>query len=147
MGHDGVEGALRRLCRRGDPVVAVGRFAFYRDAAFWLGCTAYAVNRWGLRPHVASAFLRSHYNDLWLIPCALPLVLWVHDRMGWRPAGPPTAREVKGHVTGWSLLFEWVGPRVQASATADAWDVACYAAGGLVAWAWWNRGKLRRSGA
>jgi hypothetical protein len=123
-------------------VAHVGRFAFYRDPAFWLGCTAYSVNRWALKAHVPAAFLRAHFNDLWLIPCALPLVLWLHDRMGWRDDGPPRAGEILAHLVGWSVLFEGIGPHYLPWATGDAWDVAWYAVGGLGAWIWWRRGSV-----
>lgn len=130
---------LRRVCRRGHSLAAVSRFVFYRDPAFWLGCSAYSVNRWALKAHLHSVFLRAHFNDLWLIPCALPLVLWLHDQVGWRAAGPPRSGEVMAHLCGWSLLFEWVGPHYIPWATGDLWDVAAYAVGALGAWVWWQR--------
>lgn len=119
-------------------------FGFWRDRLFQVGCGAYAVNRWLVKPHTHNAFLHSHFNDLWLIPCALPLVLWGHRRLGWRSNAPPTFGEVAGHLLIWSLLFEWVGPRFYPRATGDPWDVMCYVAGGLAAWLWWNRDRLRQ---
>ncbi|MEZ5287436.1 MAG: hypothetical protein R2712_22075 [Vicinamibacterales bacterium] len=113
-------------------------FVFYRDPAFWIGCTAYSANRWALKIAVPSLFLRNHFNDLWLIPCALPLVLWLHERLGWRAAGAPRPAEIVAHLAGWSVLFEWVGPRYLPWATGDAWDVVWYAAGGVAAWIWWR---------
>ena len=119
-------------------MAALKSFVFYRDWAFWVGCTAYSTNRWVLKPHLPSIFLRAHFNDVWLIPCALPVVLWLHERFGWRVAGPPTVGEIAAHLVGWSVLFEWAGPHYLPWATADAWDVACYAAGALLAWGWWR---------
>jgi len=124
-------------------VAAVRRFVFYRDWAFWLGCTAYSTNRWLLRPHLSAAFLRTHLNDLWLIPCALPLVLWFHERFGWRAPGSPRLGEVAAHLVGWSVLFEWVGPRYLPWATGDVWDVAWYAVGAGLAWGWWRFDRAR----
>ena len=137
--HDALSARLRRVRGRLHSVAAVRTYAFYEDAAFWVGSAAYGLNRWMVRPHVNSAFLRGHANDLWLIPCALPLVVWVHDRMGWRKAGPPTAGEVVAHLIGWSLLLEWVGPLVRRASTGDPWDVVCYAIGAIAAWLWWHR--------
>jgi hypothetical protein len=57
-------------------------FCYYRDGLFVLCCLLYAVNRWVVSPHAHSAFLRGHFNDLLLIPCALPL-------RGHRPARHP----------------------------------------------------------
>ena len=106
---------------------------------FWIGCAAYAVNRWVLKPIDPNPFLHSHFADLWLVPCALPLILYLHQRMGWRDDGPPTRAEIVAHLLPWSVLFEWVGPHFWPHATADAWDVVCYATGGLIAWLWWHR--------
>jgi hypothetical protein len=127
-------------------VAALKSFVFYRDAAFWVGLGSYGVNRWFLRPHVASPFLRGYANDLWLIPCALPLVLWVHDQMGWRQSGPPTTSEVISHLVGWSVLLEWAGPTVRRASTGDPWDVACYSVGAILALVWWRRGVVRSGG-
>lgn len=121
---------------------AVRLFRFHRDLLFLVGCAAYAVNRLILKPHLHSPFLHSHFNDLWLIPCALPLVLWVHRWAGWRSDEPPTLGELVSHLLLWSVLFEWWGPHLIHHVTGDPGDVACYWAGGLLAWAWWNRGSL-----
>ncbi len=119
-------------------------FGFQRDGLFLVGCAAYACNRLCLKETVASPFFRGYFNDLWLIPCALPLVLWLHRRLGWRGEVPPSLAEVAGHLVLWSLLFEWWGPRLMRHATGDLLDVGCYWMGGLVAWAWWNRAALRQ---
>ncbi len=136
----GVAAALLRLRRRRHPVAPVRRFTFYCDGFFWLGCTAYSANRWLVRPHVSSAFVRGHLNDVWLIPCALPLVSWLHERCGWRTdEGPPRLAEIAAHVAGWSVLFEWIGPKYLPWTTADAWDVVWYAVGATLGWVWWQR--------
>jgi hypothetical protein len=119
-------------------------FGFYRDPLFLTGCAAYGLNRWLLKPHVHSNFLHSYFNDLWLIPCALPLVLYTHWRMALRTNRPPTLGEVGGHLVIWSALFEWWGPKLWPSATGDVKDVLCYCVGGVLAWAWWNRAMLAR---
>ena len=126
------------------PGHVVRRFRFHNDGLFVFGCAAYGLNRWLLKPHLHSGFLHSHFNDLWLIPCALPLILWLHRRFGWRSDEPPTLAEVSTHVLLWSVLFEWGGPHLMHRATGDLWDVACYGIGGLGAWAWWNRDFIRQ---
>ncbi len=118
-------------------------FGFWRDPLFLIGCAAYALNRWWLKPHFRSNFLHSYFNDLWLIPCALPLVLYVHRRLALRSDLPPTLTEVISHLILWSALFEWWGPQLLPSATGDVRDVVCYWAGGLLAWLWWNRAGMR----
>ena len=124
--------------------VAVNVFGFCRDRLFLIGCAAYALNRWLLKPHYRSAFLHSYFNDLWLIPCALPLLLCLHRRLALRSDAPPTFAEVAGHLVIWSALFEWWGPKFWQGATGDVRDVFCYWTGGLVAWLWWNRATLVR---
>ena len=96
-----------------------------------------------VKPHVSSPFWRGYFNDLLLIPCALPLILWIqrwlgvrtHDRM-------PTPSEITFHLVIWSLLFEALGPQ-WLRVTGDPLDVLAYAVGALIAGAWWwsRRGK------
>ena len=139
--HQNITGAGRGLDH---PGAALNAFGFCRDPLFLIGCAAYALNRWLLKPHFRSAFLHSHFNDLWLIPCALPPLLYVHWRLALRPDAPPTAAEVAGHLVIWSALFEWWGPKFWPAATGDVRDVFCYWTGGLVAWLWWNRATRAR---
>lgn len=111
-------------------------------------CTLYALNRWGLKPHTEHVFFRFWFNDLLLVPCALPPLLqayrWLklrtHDRH-------PTAAEVFGHLVFWSALFEWAGPHLMHGATGDWRDVLAYAVGGVIAFACWcsgGRDELRK---
>ena len=114
-------------------------FRYGFDGLCLLAVGAYALNRWIFKSWLGGSFLRGHFNDFWLIPAALPWVLWLqrklrlrtHDRM-------PTWREILGHVALWSVLFEVVGPRF-IRVTGDAWDVVAYAAGALLAGSWWQR--------
>lgn len=113
-----------------------------RDSLFRTATIAYAVNRWGLKPRVASGFVHGQLSDLLLIPAALPLVLWVHSLLGWRDSDlPPTGSEITVHLVVWSVICEGVGPRWFHWGVADGWDVVAYAAGGLVAGLWWNRAR------
>ncbi len=74
--------------------------------------------------------MRSYFNDVLLIPCALPWVLWGHSVMGWRErAAFPTGAEIIGHLGVWSLVAEGVGPQLFAHAVADVGDVVAYAGG------------------
>ncbi|MEO8680662.1 MAG: class I SAM-dependent methyltransferase, partial [Vicinamibacterales bacterium] len=126
-------------------MVAVTPYSFHRDPLFWIGCAAYAINRWLLKTLSPSPFLHSHFSDVWLVPCVLPLIVALHRRMGWRDEpGPPTWGEVVVHLMLWSVLFEGIGPHLSPRATGDVWDVACYALGGLAAVAWWRGSCCRR---
>lgn len=124
----------------------MGPFRYLRDPLFLLGTGAYALNRWLLKPHwhtgFFQGFLHSHFNDLLLMPCALPLLLWLHRQLGLRPHdGPPGGLEILSHLAGWTVLFEWLGPKFVHQAIADPWDAVAYAAGTVVAALWWHRDK------
>ena len=86
-------------------------------------------------------FSRAYLNDLLLIPCALPLVLWVHASLGWRnKESYPTLNELIGHLMVWSIIAEGVGPKLISHAVPDYGDVLAYVVGGMSAYAWWRRG-------
>jgi len=118
-------------------------FRFHRDELFLVGCAAYLLNRLVFQEALHSTFLHDYFDDLWLIPCALPLLLWLHRLLGWRGDEPPTLLEVGSHLVVWSIFFEWWGPQIVRHVTRDPVDVACYWIGGLLAWLWWNRSTLR----
>jgi hypothetical protein len=115
------------------------RFHCFRDALFLIACMAYGINRCFIKPHALPGFMMFHFNDLCLIPCALPPVLWLHHRLGLRSHdGPPQPLEIAGHLVFWSLLFEWIIPKLT-HASGDPADVAAYALGAIIAGLWWNR--------
>ncbi len=110
------------------------------DALCVLAITLYALNRWMIKPAFDSGFMHDHFNDLLLIPAALPFVLWVHRLLGLRRDDrAPSFREIALHTLTWSLICEAVGPLVFHHGAADWRDVCAYAVGALVAWAWWRR--------
>ena len=114
-----------------------------RDGLFLPACSLYAINRWIVIPHTHSAFLRYHFNDLLLIPCALPVLLLLQRRLRLRLHDQmPTWGEIGLYLLVWSILFEVIGPHLMRRATGDPWDVVAYVVGGLLAGLWWNRHKL-----
>jgi hypothetical protein len=117
------------------------QFRYLRDPLFLLGCVAYGLNRWLVKPHFHSGFLHSYFNDFWLIPCALPPILWLHRRLNLRPHdNVPQFPEILLHLVFWSALFEWIGPKFVAHTTGDPLDVLAYAIGAVLAGIWWQRG-------
>lgn len=118
-------------------------FRYLGDRLFLVSCLLYGVNRWMIKPQVSPGFFHSYFNDLLLVPCALPLMLLLHRKLDLRAHdGPPTAGEIALHLAIWSVLFELAGPRWMAHTTADPRDIAAYAAGALLAGLWWNRSTL-----
>jgi hypothetical protein len=117
----------------------VSPFRYWRDPLFLSCCGLYGLNRCCLKPYLHSVFLRSYFNDLLLIPCALPLLLWLHRRLRLRHHdAPPTFAEIAGHLAVWSVLFEAIGPRWLPGTTADLRDVLVYTVGGLAAFLIWR---------
>ena len=119
------------------------RFRYCRDPLFLIGCFAYALNRWVLKPNTTSAFLHGYFNDLWLIPCALPPILWLHRRLHLRADDNyPSVSEIALHLAFWSVLFEYIGPKIMPHVVGDPLDVVAYTVGAVVAGVWWHRHRL-----
>ena len=117
------------------------RYAF--DPLCLSACLLYAVNRWLIEPIYKSPFLHDHFDDLLLIPAALPLILGLQRWIGLRNHDrPPTASEIFGHLLIWSLASELVGPVIFPWAVGDVRDVLAYTLGAVVAGVWWNRKVL-----
>ncbi len=128
-------GGSERCCHHPGPVK---RFRYGLDPLFLGACLLYALNRWGLKPQTSLSFFHDHFNDILLIPAALPLLLWVQRLLGLRRHDEaPTRREIVGHLIVWSLLSEAVLPFFLSRATGDILDVAAYATGAFLAGSWW----------
>jgi hypothetical protein len=135
---------LRSRCfGPGDFGFAVKKFAYLGDGLFLLSCSLYSLNRWIIKPHTHNAFLRFHFNDMLLMPAALPVLLWLQRNLRLRTIDdPPTWGEIALYTVFWSILFEVIGPRWLRLGTSDPWDVVVYFVGGIAAGLWWNRHKI-----
>lgn len=121
-------------------------FRYLFDPLCATACLAYALNRWLVAPHSDLPFLHGNFNDLLLIAAALPPVLWLQRKLGWRTHDlPPTPLEILGHWLIWSIVCEGLGPLLIRGSVGDWMDVAAYAAGALAAGIWWNRKNPRRA--
>ena len=119
------------------------RFRYVLDPLCLGGCALYALNRWGVKPHTHLALFQFWFNDVLLIPCALPPMLQVHRWLDLRTHDlAPTGGEILGHLAVWSVWFEWIGPHWMRHVTGDPLDVLAYAIGALMAGAWWHRRRL-----
>jgi hypothetical protein len=105
----------------------------------------YAANSWVLKPGSGGTFFRGSFNDLLLIPAALPLVLEAQIRLGLRRAGrPPQCWETVFHLVIWGACFEWLGPWWFHRGTADVMDLVWYTAGALPSQWWWTSWERTR---
>lgn len=119
------------------------KFRYIGDSLFLLSSALYALNRWCIEPHVRSHFMHFHFNDVLLIPCALPPLLLVQRWLRLRPHDElPTAGEILLYLVVWSVFFEVLGPHIMRRATGDPWDVVAYAAGAVLAGLWWHRDRI-----
>jgi len=90
--------------------------------------------------------MSDYFNDLLLMPCAIPLVLWLHRKLGLRVHdAPPTAMEIGSHLLIWSMICEGFGEYFFSHVTGDVCDVIAYSVGGVVAWCWWHRDSRDQS--
>jgi hypothetical protein len=115
-------------------------FGYLRDPLFLCSCALYAFNRWLVKPYLHCVFFHSWFNDVLLIPAALPPLLLAHRWLGLRSHDDaPSAWEVVAHLVGWSVLFEIIGPQVMRGTTGDLYDVLAYSVGAGAAVLWWQR--------
>lgn len=134
------ENRARRIVWSRDSRAAVKRFGYWRDPLCLLSCGLYWLNRGWLKPHFRSPFLHNHFNDLLLIPAALPVLLWMYRRLGLRSHdAPPTILEIAVHTVFWSVLFEYWGPHITPATVGDVWDAVSYGVGAVLAGLWWHR--------
>lgn len=136
----------------------MNRFGYLHDRLFGFSLAAYALNRLVIVPHLAGLvqtrlpwawpFLHGHFDDLLLIPAALPVVLWLQKITGLRPHDrPPSWPEMFAHLVVWSVMAKVVGPFWLHVGVADPWDLLYFTGGGIAATLWWNRPANRVSAA
>lgn len=120
-------------------------FRYWQDILFLLTLSAYWINRFVIKPHLpeGEVFFHGYFNDLLLVPVALPLVLLLLRLVGARRHDLfPTMIEVLMAVVVWSILFELIGPELSDRAIGDPYDVLAYTVGGLLSYFIWNRRSM-----
>jgi hypothetical protein len=121
----------------------VKRFGYWRDPLCLLACALYALNRFWMRAHIGGPFLVGYFNDLLLIPAALPLLLWAQRRLGVREDDTrPRWSEIALHFVVWSIIAEAIMPRLSTHSVGDWRDVIAYGVGAVAAGCWWQIGAL-----
>ena len=123
------------------------RFRYIFDPVCLTSVVLYLANRWLIKPsHIENWFFSGYFNDLLCIPLFLPPVLLVDRVLGIRHHdGYPTAFEIIGHLTLWSICFELIAPQFPDiyRTTADPLDVVAYTLGAAICGLVWRSGKLR----
>jgi hypothetical protein len=121
----------------------VKTFRYVLDPLCLLACSLYAINRWLIEPVCKWPFLHEHFDDLLLIPAALPVVLGLQRWIGLRNHDrPPSLPEIVGHFLIRSLVAEALGPFIFPWTVGDALDVTAYSLGALAGAVWWNRSTI-----
>jgi hypothetical protein len=139
-----LQNRFSRGVRPGDPGAAVNRFRYLADPLFLVASSLYALNRFVLKPRVHSAFLHNHFNDLLLIPCALPPLLLMQRWLKLRAHdGFPELGEIALYLAVWSVLFEVLGPHIMPWTVGDPWDIVAYTVGAIFAAFWWRGCAVR----
>lgn len=117
-------------------------FRYLKDPLFIACLTAYGLNCGWDRFNPQSRWLNSYLNDVICIPFCVPIMLFVHRRVGLRRHdGPPEASEIVIPLVIWSVVFESLLPHHsawQGKAVGDPVDIVCYAAGALAASLFWR---------
>jgi len=124
-------------------------FRYLRDPLFVFCCSLYVANRWFLKPRLAVGehFFHGHFNDVLLIPCALPPLLYLHRHLSIRAHdGFPTGREVTLHLLVWTVYCECLGPIIQHAGIGDPLDAVAYFAGAIGSWLFWRRAATMAQG-
>ena len=123
------------------------RFRYAADPLCLLCVGAYVWNRiWSPSEDLHWLFA-SYFGDFLLIPCALPVLLWLQRKLRLRSHDQfPSLKETAATCGLWSLLFEGVFPYELGLGVSDAADVVAYVAGAMVAALWWSAAR-RRMGA
>jgi len=119
-----------------------------KDRIFIGSLLLYLMNR--LLTYVfgfSNTLLSSYFNDFLLVPCCVPLLLFLIERCGFRKVYvPPRLIEVVIPLVIWSIAFEIVGPLYFKKGVSDFFDILAYWIGGALSWYLWNRKFLRYGG-
>ncbi len=116
------------------------KFSYLSEPIFIVSLSAYALNQLLiiLNFPFLNAFQLYYFNDLLLIPCCLPLLIFVIHKLDYRDSIPPTLIEVVIVLIIWSIFFEFIGPYYLHQGTGDILDIVVYWGGGTIAWFLWN---------
>lgn len=115
-------------------------FTYLTDPIFILCLFLYLINKFLIiQFHNLNIFFLCYYNDILLIPCCLPPLLFVMYKIELRRNHfPPTVIEVIVPLVIWTLSFEIIAPFYFKKGTSDIGDAIAYWLGGFFCWFVWN---------
>ncbi len=107
---------------------------------FWIFSLAcYAVHRWWQWASPSPGWMSNHWNDIWMLPCAVPLVTRMYAALNLRAStAPPSLSEIVWLGLLWSVMAECLAPLWFTRSTGDPLDVLAYGLGGFMLWLRWH---------
>ncbi|MCF7797021.1 MAG: DUF393 domain-containing protein [Lentisphaeria bacterium] len=114
----------------------VDRAAQYLICFAIAGAFLYGMNHWWIQPMVGTdSFFRTSFNDILALIVFVPLSYFLARVLSIIPPFSPLRLWHIG--LGWivfSLLFEWLVPKILPHHTGTGGDVAAYGSGGIILW-------------
>lgn len=119
-------------------------FHLLRDP-FWIMATlCYVLHKCWQSVFPDSGWMDQYWSDIWMLPCALPVILSLYSAFGLRkPGALPSVAEILSHGVLWGLMAEFLGPMLFAHSVGDPWDLVAYAVGGFFIFARWHYSEIK----
>jgi hypothetical protein len=116
-------------------------FRYLADPLCIAALSLYALNRFYLKPHhIGGWFTHGYLNDVLCLPLFVPIILYTQHLLHLRPHyKSPSLWEIVQAFLAFSIVFQLIIPRFPHTFTTagDPLDILAYAAGGILAHAWW----------
>lgn len=118
------------------------RYKFLLDPIFLISILLYSINKSLL---IFTSYLNKislltgYFNDLLLIPCVLPLLIFIINKLGFRSYKySPQTSEVIITISIVVIICEFIGPFILIKGTYDLVDILAYSLGGLISLILWK---------
>ena len=104
-----------------------------RNPFFLLAISLYLANRYLLALLDLAKYKVPYLNDILCLPIVLTLALWLQQKLFPHSARPRlNIAQVVFTVSYFAIFFEGILPAFSDRYTRDYWDIAAYAAGGVL---------------
>lgn len=115
------------------------KYKFIRDYFFLISLIIYGLNYVSIKFGIyTNYFMQCYFNDIFLVPVALPVVLYIVKLLKYRGSYYPTLSEILTCLIIWSVFFEYIGPKYLNKGIADVYDVIAYFIGAVVSFIVWR---------